>query len=94
MFHHTDLGRLAYTDCFVTCLAIGVAIFVCLLPIYKKPAKTFCCILAVLCFYMCLFFRAAGAPIEWHATTILATAVVFGLQFGICYLTYETLVPR
>jgi len=92
--YYPNLGRLAYPDCYVTCLAIAVAIFVCVMPLYKKPAKTLCCILAVLCFYMCLFFRAIGAPIEWHATTILATGVVFGAQFGICYLTYETLVPQ
>jgi len=92
--YSANFGFVAIADCVVTFLAIAVAIFVCLLPIYKKPAKTFCCILAVLCFYMCLFFRAMGSPIEWHATTILATGIVFGLQFGICYLTYETVVPR
>ena len=81
-------------DCIVTVLAIAVAIFVCLNPIYQKPAKAICCVLAMLCFYMCLFFRVSGAPIEWHAITIIATGLTFALQFGICYLTYQVLVPQ
>ena len=92
--YHTGFGLIGVSDCVVTVLAIAVAIFVCLSPIYQKSAKALCCVLAVACFYMCLFFRAAGSPIEWHAITIIATSITFAVQFGIYYLTYQVLVPR
>jgi len=94
LYYDSGLGLVSIADCIVTVLAIAVAIFVYLMPIYQKPAKALCCILAVACFYMCLFFRAAGAPIEWHALTTIATGLTFALQFGICYLTYQVLVPQ
>ena len=92
--YQAAFNLIGVTDIVVAVLALSIAIFVCLMPIYKKPAKTLCCVLAMVCFYICAIFRVTGSPIEWGAITFISTGLVFGIQFGICYLTYETLVPQ